>query len=117
MLLMGKPSSFVFLLLLHCFMASLIRTDTNINTDKSALLALKSFITSDPYDFLAHWSVSSSPCNWTGVTCNTRHRRVHSLSLGGMGLKGTMSPQLGISHSLLNLISVTTIFMVKYQKS
>ncbi|KAI9073631.1 hypothetical protein K1719_044416 [Acacia pycnantha] len=84
-------------------MASLAWTDTNISTDKSALLALKSFITSDPFDFLAHWSVSSSPCNWTGVTCNTRHGRVHSLNLHGMGLKGSISPQLGNLSFLVEL--------------
>ncbi|KAI9076963.1 hypothetical protein K1719_041039 [Acacia pycnantha] len=103
---MGKPSFLVFLLLLQCFMGSLAWTDTNISTDKSALLALKSCITLDPYDFLANWSVSSSPCNWTGVRCDTHNRRVHSLNLGGMELKG----------SIRNLISVTTIFMAKYQK-
>ncbi|KAI9077447.1 hypothetical protein K1719_040596 [Acacia pycnantha] len=61
---MGKPSFLIFLLLLHCFMGSLAWIDTNSSTDKSALLALKSCITLDPYDFLANWSVSSSPCNW-----------------------------------------------------
>ncbi|XP_054778397.1 leucine-rich repeat receptor-like serine/threonine-protein kinase SKM1 [Prosopis cineraria] len=93
---MAKPSSFVLLLLLQYLMTSLALTDTNITTDKYALLAFKSSITSDPYNFLANWSVSSSPCNWVGVTCiNAHHVRVHSLKLAGMDLKGTISPQLG----------------------
>ncbi|XP_028779694.1 LRR receptor-like serine/threonine-protein kinase EFR [Neltuma alba] len=100
---MGRPSSFVFLFSLHSFMAFLAWSDTNIITDKSALLAFKSCITSDPHNFLANWSVSSSPCSWIGITCNTRHRRVHSLNLGGMDLKGTISPQLGNLSFLVEL--------------
>ncbi|KAK4259631.1 hypothetical protein QN277_005943 [Acacia crassicarpa] len=100
---MGKASVLVFLLLLHCFMGSLAWTHTNINTDISALLALTSYITSDPYDFLADWSVSFSPCNWTGVRCDTYHRRVYSLNLGGMELKGSISPQLGNLSILVEL--------------
>ncbi|KAF7842416.1 putative LRR receptor-like serine/threonine-protein kinase [Senna tora] len=76
---------------------------TNITTDESALLAFKSSITSDPYDFLANWSVSSSPCDWVGITCNARHGRVHSLNLGDMGLNGTISPHLGNLSFLVEL--------------
>ncbi|XP_054778380.1 receptor-like protein 43 [Prosopis cineraria] len=101
---MGKPPSFVFLIFsLHCFISSLALIDTNITTDKSALLGLKSFITLDPYDSLSTWSLSSSPCNWVGVTCNTRHGRVRSLNLGGTDLKGTISPQLGNLSFLVEL--------------
>ncbi|XP_054778410.1 receptor kinase-like protein Xa21 [Prosopis cineraria] len=100
---MAKPSSFVFLFLLHCLMLSLAWTNANITIDKYALLALKSSITSDPYNFLANWSVSS-PCNWIGVTYNTTHHgRIHSLNLVGMNLKGTISPQLGNLSFLVEL--------------
>ncbi|XP_054778360.1 receptor-like protein 33 [Prosopis cineraria] len=101
---MGKPPSFVFLIIsLNCFISSLAWIDTNITIDKSALLVLKSFITSDPYDFLSTWSLSSSPCNWVGVSCNTRQGRVRSLNLGGMDLKGTLTPQLANLSFLVEL--------------
>ncbi|XP_028800759.1 protein NSP-INTERACTING KINASE 1-like [Neltuma alba] len=106
---MGKPSSFVFLFLLHCFTVAFASMPTNITTDRFALLALKSFITSNPYDFLANWSVSSSPCSWDGVTCNIGHGRVHSLNLNGMELKGTISPQLG-NLSFLVELDLNTLF-------
>ncbi|XP_054778372.1 protein NSP-INTERACTING KINASE 1-like [Prosopis cineraria] len=100
---MEKSLSFVFLIFsFHCFISSLAWIDTNITTDKSALLGLKSFITSYPYGSLSTWSLSSSPCNWVGVTCNT-YGRVHSLNLGGMDLIGTISPQLGNLSFLVEL--------------
>ncbi|XP_054778374.1 receptor-like protein 53 [Prosopis cineraria] len=59
-----------------------------------SLIGLKSFVTSDPYDSLSTWSLSSSPNKWVGVTCNIRHGRVHSLNLTSMDLIGTISSQL-----------------------
>ncbi|XP_054778387.1 probable LRR receptor-like serine/threonine-protein kinase At3g47570 [Prosopis cineraria] len=101
---MGKSPSFLFFIFsIHFFIYSLAWIDSNITTDKSALLGLKSCITADPYDFLSTWCISSSPCNWVGVTCNTRHGRVHSLNLGGMDLKGTISPQVGNLSFLVEL--------------
>ncbi|XP_054778362.1 receptor-like protein 43 [Prosopis cineraria] len=101
---MEKSPSFAFLMFsLHCFISSLALIDTNITTDKSTLLGLNSFITSDPYDSLSTWCISSSPCNWVGVACNTRHGRVHSLNLGGMDLKGTISKLLGNLSFLVEL--------------
>ncbi|XP_054778371.1 probable LRR receptor-like serine/threonine-protein kinase At3g47570 [Prosopis cineraria] len=84
-------------------MASLAWTNTNITTDKYALLAFKSSNTSDPYNFLANWFVSSSPCNQVGVTYNAHHGRVRSLNLASMDLKGTISPQLGNFSFLVEL--------------
>ncbi|XP_021824952.1 probable LRR receptor-like serine/threonine-protein kinase At3g47570 [Prunus avium] len=67
----------------------------NITTDQSALLALKSHITSDPHNILVNWSTTTSVCNWVGVTCGARHLRVASLNLSYMGFTGTIPPQLG----------------------
>ncbi|XP_054778383.1 putative leucine-rich repeat receptor-like serine/threonine-protein kinase At2g24130 [Prosopis cineraria] len=104
MLNMKKSPSCVFLSFsLHCFISSSAWIDMNITIDKSALLSLKSLTTSDPYDSLSTWSLSSSPCNWVGVTCNTHHGRIRSLNLGGMDLKGTISPQLGNISFLVEL--------------
>jgi hypothetical protein len=86
----------LLLISLHCFVACLAANTKNITTDKSALLAFKSLITSDPYDVLSNnWSTSSSVCNWVGVTCDERHNRVNSLKISNMGLRGTVSPNLG----------------------
>lgn len=100
---MGKLTSFVLILFLQYFMASLSWSEMNSTTDKSALLAFKSSIVVDPYNLLANWSVSSSPCDWVGVQCNTRHERVHSLNLSDMGLTGVISPQLGNLSFLVKL--------------
>ncbi|KAI5419870.1 hypothetical protein KIW84_043864, partial [Lathyrus oleraceus] len=89
-------SVFLFCLSLQCFVASFAANTKNITTDESALLAFKSLITSDPSNKLSNnWSTSSSICNWVGVTCHEKHNRVHSLRLENMGLRGTLSPNLG----------------------
>ncbi|XP_059654740.1 probable LRR receptor-like serine/threonine-protein kinase At3g47570 isoform X2 [Cornus florida] len=108
--MMEKTSSLVsvtFLLLVHYYYYSLMaclavtvstsrRTATNITTDQSALLALKSHITSDPRSILANnWTTSTSHCNWIGVHCSTRHHRVAVLNLSYMGLRGTIPPHIG----------------------
>ncbi|KAK9016664.1 hypothetical protein V6N11_079159 [Hibiscus sabdariffa] len=68
----------------------------NISTDQSVLLVFKSHISHDPYNFLTtNWSTSTSVCNWIGVTCGSKHHRVTSLDLSGMGLTGTIPSELG----------------------
>ncbi|PQP96462.1 putative LRR receptor-like serine/threonine-protein kinase [Prunus yedoensis var. nudiflora] len=77
---------------------------TNFTTDQSALLALKSHITSDPHNILtANWSTDTSICNWVGVTCGIRHLRVTALNLSYMGLTGTIPPHLGNLSFLVEL--------------
>ncbi|PQM42303.1 LRR receptor-like serine/threonine-protein kinase EFR [Prunus yedoensis var. nudiflora] len=76
---------------------------TNITTDQSALLALKSQITSDPRNFLVNWSTTTPVCSWVGVTCGARHFRVSALNLSYMGLNGTIPPSLGNLSFLVEL--------------
>ncbi|XP_060671039.1 LRR receptor-like serine/threonine-protein kinase FLS2 [Ziziphus jujuba] len=77
---------------------------TNITTDQSALLVLKSHITHDPQNILSeNWSTSSSICSWVGVTCGAKHKRVTMLNLSYMGLTGTVPPQLGNLTFLVEL--------------
>ncbi|XP_050138691.1 probable LRR receptor-like serine/threonine-protein kinase At3g47570 isoform X2 [Malus sylvestris] len=79
---------------------------TNFSTDKSALLALKAHITSDPQNILtANWSSPSSSdiCNWVGVTCGAHHHRVTALNLSFMGLAGVIPPHLGNLSFLVEL--------------
>ncbi|CAL9004721.1 unnamed protein product [Prunus brigantina] len=83
-----------------------LATKTNITTDKSALIALKAHITSDPQNILTtNWSTTktSNICNWVGVTCGVHHRRVTALNLSFMGLKGIIPPHLANLSFLVSL--------------
>ncbi|KAG4161216.1 hypothetical protein ERO13_D01G042742v2 [Gossypium hirsutum] len=81
-------------LLLH-FVVSFSTKTTDINTDRSTLLALKAHV-SDPRNFLTtNWSVDISICNWVGVTCESRNQRVIALDLFNMSLSGTIPPDMG----------------------
>ncbi|XP_062088996.1 putative receptor-like protein kinase At3g47110 [Humulus lupulus] len=76
---------------------------TNTFTDKSALLALKSAI-NDPQNLLeSSWSSNTSMCQWIGVTCGARHRRVRVLNLSNMSLTGTVPPHIGNLSFLVTL--------------
>ncbi|XP_071918301.1 uncharacterized protein [Coffea arabica] len=85
---------------------AMIRTD--VATDRSALLALKAHITSDPHQFLSkNWSsnaaAASSVCDWIGVECGSRHLRVTALNISSMGLAGTVPPEVGNLSFLVSL--------------
>ncbi|MBA0819175.1 hypothetical protein Gohar_003711, partial [Gossypium harknessii] len=81
-------------LLLH-FVVSFSTKTTDINTDRSTLLALKAHV-SDPRNFLTtNWSVDILICNWVGVTCESRNQRVIALDLFNMSLSGTIPPDMG----------------------
>ncbi|XP_027111974.2 uncharacterized protein [Coffea arabica] len=92
------------LFLLGSFLSCLAMTTPNITTDQSALLSLKAKITGDPHEILAsNWSATSSVCDWRGVTCGFRHRRVTALDISNLGLTGTIPPQLGNLSFLMSL--------------
>ncbi|CAL9015669.1 unnamed protein product, partial [Prunus brigantina] len=94
----------ITLLLLQCSSLGTVgAAQTNITTDRYALLALKSHITSDPHNILVNWSTTTSVCNWVGVTCGARHLRVSVLNLSYMGLFGTIPPPLGNLSFLVEL--------------
>ncbi|KAJ7968755.1 Receptor-like protein kinase [Quillaja saponaria] len=68
----------------------------DIKTDQSVLLTLKDHITHDPNNTIPqNWSMSTSVCNWVGITCGVRHLRVTALNLSYMGLVGTIPPHIG----------------------
>ncbi|PIN21876.1 Non-specific serine/threonine protein kinase [Handroanthus impetiginosus] len=84
------------LLLLFLMLHTLANTPTNITTDQSSLLALKSHITSDPYNLLSNnWTTKTSICCWTGVTCGSTHLTITSLDISNMNLAGTIPPHIG----------------------
>ncbi|GFZ07125.1 hypothetical protein Acr_19g0000620 [Actinidia rufa] len=90
---------FLFLaakLLMHNLVGCLSMTIPNITTDQSALLALKSSLILNPNSILVtNWTTRTSVCNWIGVVCGHRHKRVVALNIPSMGLVGTLPPSLG----------------------
>lgn len=104
---MKKKRSFLALqfllqLALNLITYCLAKRTLNITTDRSALLEFKNHITSDPYELLSkNWSVSSSVCDWIGITC--RHRRVFALDISDMGLTGTVPSHIGNLSFLVSL--------------
>ncbi|PWA42089.1 leucine-rich repeat protein [Artemisia annua] len=64
-------------------------------TDYLALLSFKSKITHDPYEVLTSWNHSFHFCEWSGISCGKRHKRVIALQLGSQGLEGSLSPHVG----------------------
>lgn len=80
---------------------SSVKGFTNIETDESALIAFKAYITPD-YDHILskNWTPSSnrsSICYWIGVFCSVENenQRVTSLNVSGFRLSGTIAPDLG----------------------
>ncbi|XP_020417678.1 putative receptor-like protein kinase At3g47110 [Prunus persica] len=107
----GFLLSITFLLVLQYSSVGTVGVaQTNITTDQSALLALKSHITSYPHNILFNWSTTTSVCNWVGVTCGARHLRVASLNLSYMGLTGTIPPHLGNLSFLVELLFINNSF-------
>ncbi|CAM8994823.1 unnamed protein product [Rhodiola kirilowii] len=100
--------SLACLMLLNCFVACVSQTQHNITTDQLSLLAFKSQIRFDSNSILAtNWSASTDVCKWFGVGCSSsfNSRRVISLRLPNMGLRGIASSSLG------NLSFLTVLIM------
>ncbi|KAJ9129912.1 hypothetical protein P3X46_035212 [Hevea brasiliensis] len=74
-------------------------------TDRTALLAFKDKITDDPLHVMSSWNNSVHFCDWFGVTCGRRHRRVTVLDLQEKKLVGSLSPLLG-NLSFLKTLSL-----------
>ncbi|XP_010420883.1 PREDICTED: LRR receptor-like serine/threonine-protein kinase EFR [Camelina sativa] len=74
-------------------------------TDMEALLEFKSQVSENKREVLASWNHSSSYCNWIGVLCGRKERRVISLDLGGFKLAGAISPSIG-NLSFLRLLNL-----------
>ncbi|XP_050378337.1 LRR receptor-like serine/threonine-protein kinase EFR [Argentina anserina] len=103
-----ERTRFFLILLLHSCMASLTGVvvaaqRNNVDTDQTALLALKVHITSDPQKIMANWSIATSVCNWVGITCGARHLRVVALNISYFGLTNTIPPELGNLSFLVQL--------------
>lgn len=101
---MKQDCSFSQLVLVLLFQYTIAMNFTNLSTDQSSLLILKSHITSDPYNVLTNnWTTKTSVCSWTGVLCGVRHNRVTRLAIQNMGLEGTIPPEIGNLSFLVSL--------------
>ncbi|XP_010426163.1 PREDICTED: probable LRR receptor-like serine/threonine-protein kinase At3g47570 [Camelina sativa] len=90
---MGSMS--IFLLLAFNGLMLLEAHGFTDESDKQALLAFKSQVSEDKRVVLSSWNNSFPLCNWMGVTCGRKHKRVTYLELGGLQLGGEISPSIG----------------------
>nr|XP_043621656.1 putative receptor-like protein kinase At3g47110 [Erigeron canadensis] len=74
-------------------------------SDHMALLSFKALIISDPYGALKSWNSSSQFCNWSGVSCGKRHKRVTVIQLASKNLQGSLSSYVG-NLSFLQVLSL-----------
>lgn len=102
--------AFHYLLVLHFLILFLLISSCrnafsalSIVTDKEALISFKSQIAMDPPNVLSTWDHNTSPCNWTGVSCNKLLQRVVGLNLSGQSLTGSLSPHIGNLSFLTSL--------------
>ena len=75
-------------------------------TDHQALLTFKAQITCAPENIFSSWNDSLNFCEWEGVTCGRKHRRVTVLDLSTRGLVGSLSPYIGNLGKLLGTSGV-----------
>lgn len=75
----------------------------DLSVQANVLLSLKTSLI-DKFGRLDTWSSdnSTSPCSWTGVTCNATQQIV-ALDLSHMNLSGTLSPHISLLPHLVNL--------------
>ncbi|CAL9247279.1 unnamed protein product [Arabidopsis halleri] len=64
-------------------------------SDRQALFEFKSQVSQGKRAILSSWDNTVHVCNWTGVTCGRKHKRVTRLELGGLQLGGMISPSIG----------------------
>nr|XP_043629759.1 putative receptor-like protein kinase At3g47110 [Erigeron canadensis] len=108
MISLSSPSSICILFYtLVVFLITFATTSGSYDGNKSDHLALVSFksLISNPYGVLASWNSSSHFCNWSGVSCGKRHRRVTAINLQSKGLQGSLSSHVG-NLSFLRLLTL-----------
>ena len=57
------------------------------------------------------WSISTSPCSWNGVTCDTNTQHVTVIRLDNMNLNGTIPSSIG-GLTFLQYFSVSSNFNI-----
>ncbi|KAL5734455.1 hypothetical protein ACOSP7_032316 [Xanthoceras sorbifolium] len=80
------------------------RNSAQNKRDEVALRAFKLKIVQDPQGVFNSWNNSRHFCEWEGITCGRRHRRVTLLDLHSKGLSGSLSPYIGNLSFLRELL-------------
>ncbi|KAG7560006.1 Protein kinase domain, partial [Arabidopsis thaliana x Arabidopsis arenosa] len=93
----------LFLLLSFSALMLLKAYGSTDETDRQALLEIKSQVSEEKRVVLSSWNHSFPLCNWKGVTCGRKHKRVTSLDLRGLQLGGVISPSIGNLSFLISL--------------
>ncbi|KAG7579170.1 Protein kinase domain [Arabidopsis thaliana x Arabidopsis arenosa] len=93
------------LFLLVSFFASMLLEAYGFTaeTDRQSLLEFKSQVPEGKQVVLSSWNNSFPLCNWKGVKCGSKHKRVISLDLNGFQLGGVISPSIGNLSFLISL--------------
>ncbi|KAL4592588.1 hypothetical protein LXL04_005588 [Taraxacum kok-saghyz] len=87
---------FLFFLSCSCCIHVVFSETSSTETDKQALISIKSQTITQPPEALATWDpTTSSPCNWTRVLCDERNGRVVGLDLSRLQITGLVSPYIG----------------------
>ncbi|XVF83990.1 hypothetical protein PTKIN_Ptkin16aG0539100 [Pterospermum kingtungense] len=94
-----------------CFLGSSAFAINGNETDRQALLQFKAKISGDPLGIMRSWNDSIHFCQWHGVKCGRRHRRVTKLDLTALKLMGTISPYIGNLSFLRVLILYKNSFI------
>ncbi|KAL4376354.1 hypothetical protein GQ457_02G039060 [Hibiscus cannabinus] len=100
-------SCFLFLFCILCKLDHVESRTTGNETEIQALLAFKARIPVDPFGVFDSWNDSQHFCNWRGVTCGRRHRRVTALHLSSLKLAGDLSPYIA-NLTFLRVIKLGT---------
>ncbi|KDP38867.1 hypothetical protein JCGZ_05024 [Jatropha curcas] len=109
---MTSFSKFAVAFSLKCIIFYLLLVQLNLQTlsiggnetDYLALLQFKANM-HDPQNLMSSWNDSLHFCNWEGITCGRKHRRVTVLHLPSKGLVGSLSPYVG-NMSFLRKLSL-----------
>ncbi|GMN52618.1 hypothetical protein TIFTF001_021756 [Ficus carica] len=91
----SKSSIFLFCITILTIAGTSASTSAGNETDRLSLLAFKSKIVHDPQGVMDSWNDSLHFCDWRGVTCGRKHRRVTALDLSSSGLIGSLSSHIG----------------------
>ncbi|MBA0608108.1 hypothetical protein Godav_020355, partial [Gossypium davidsonii] len=90
---------YVVIIFLSCFNLLGLATGSHVvggnDTDQQALLQFKAKITGYQLEVMESWNSSIDFCQWRGVTCGRKHRRVTKLELQHLNLSGSLSPYVG----------------------
>ncbi|GJZ88173.1 kinase-like domain-containing protein [Tanacetum coccineum] len=88
------------------FRQRLIALQCGNETDYLELFSFKSKTTQDPYHVLTSWNHCFHFCEWSGISCGKRHKRVTVLWLDSQGLEGSLSSHVG-NLSFLRVLSLS----------